>query len=180
MSSSPVPLASGEIRPHNAAFSPQTEMATRSKEESYALRPRQLAADTTMSGDPRRAAARNADTRLERHRRHKIKQLVTNLKQMIPGCRDQRVGKAVILEASIVYINFLERTIQKLVDCDDKTALVSTNVASPDTFVESKVDSIHPMADNVTESTPHQLPGIHEPSHSDTHARVDSLKFLLN
>ncbi|KAF9884191.1 hypothetical protein FE257_002182 [Aspergillus nanangensis] len=183
MSSSPVPLASGELRPHNAAFRPQTELATWSKEQSHALRPRPLGVNTTISGDQHRAAARNAHTRLERHRRHKIKQLVTNLKQMVPGCRDQRVGKAVILEASIVYINFLEQTIQKLVDCDDKTPLVSTNVASRDTFVASGVDSIHPIADNVvlsTEPTPHQPPVIRKPSHSDTHARVDSLKFLLN
>ncbi|KAL3468248.1 hypothetical protein BJX64DRAFT_247152 [Aspergillus heterothallicus] len=69
---------------------------------------------SATSAAGRKIARKTAHSLIERRRRSKMNEEFATLKNMIPACRGQEMHKLAILQASIDYVNYLERCIQDL------------------------------------------------------------------
>ncbi|GAQ10768.1 hypothetical protein ALT_8089 [Aspergillus lentulus] len=81
---------------------------------------------SATSAAGRKIARKTAHSLIERRRRSKMNEEFATLKDMIPACRGQDMHKLAILQASIEYVNYLEKCIQDL-----KTAGSQRTTASP-------------------------------------------------
>ncbi|EAW07668.1 basic helix-loop-helix domain-containing protein [Aspergillus clavatus NRRL 1] len=81
---------------------------------------------SATSAAGRKIARKTAHSLIERRRRSKMNEEFATLKDMIPACQGQDMHKLAILQASIEYVNYLERCIQDL-----KTAGSQRTTASP-------------------------------------------------
>ncbi|KAH1296295.1 hypothetical protein KXX11_007932 [Aspergillus fumigatus] len=81
---------------------------------------------SATSAAGRKIARKTAHSLIERRRRSKMNEEFATLKDMIPACRGQDMHKLSILQASIEYVNYLEKCIQDL-----KTAGSQRSTASP-------------------------------------------------
>ncbi|KAJ5633930.1 hypothetical protein N7528_001772 [Penicillium herquei] len=81
---------------------------------------------SATSAAGRKIARKTAHSLIERRRRSKMNEEFGTLKDMIPACRGQEMHKLAILQASIDYVNYLERCISDL-----KTAGTTRNTAPP-------------------------------------------------
>ncbi|KAJ5682412.1 hypothetical protein N7462_005577 [Penicillium macrosclerotiorum] len=81
---------------------------------------------SATSAAGRKIARKTAHSLIERRRRSKMNEEFGTLKDMIPACRGQEMHKLAILQASIDYVNYLERCIQDL-----KTAGTTHSTAAP-------------------------------------------------
>ncbi|KAI1932303.1 hypothetical protein LOZ66_006912 [Ophidiomyces ophidiicola] len=70
------------------------------------------ASATTAAG--RKIARRTAHSLIERRRRSKMNEEFATLKNMIPACKGQEMHKLAILQASIEYVNYLEKCLVDL------------------------------------------------------------------
>ncbi|KAL4754978.1 hypothetical protein BDW72DRAFT_85563 [Aspergillus terricola var. indicus] len=69
---------------------------------------------SATSAAGRKIARKTAHSLIERRRRSKMNEEFSTLKNMIPACRGQEMHKLAILQASIDYVNYLEKCIQGL------------------------------------------------------------------
>ncbi|KAL2820771.1 hypothetical protein BJX63DRAFT_418387 [Aspergillus granulosus] len=69
---------------------------------------------SATSAAGRKIARKTAHSLIERRRRSKMNEEFATLKNMIPACRGQEMHKLAILQASIDYVNYLEKCIQDL------------------------------------------------------------------
>ncbi|KAL4873630.1 hypothetical protein BDV12DRAFT_182031 [Aspergillus spectabilis] len=69
---------------------------------------------SATSAAGRKIARKTAHSLIERRRRSKMNEEFTTLKNMIPACQGQEMHKLAILQASIDYVNYLEKCIQDL------------------------------------------------------------------
>ncbi|KAG2415367.1 hypothetical protein HFD88_006558 [Aspergillus terreus] len=69
---------------------------------------------SATSAAGRKIARKTAHSLIERRRRSKMNEEFATLKDMIPACRGQDMHKLAILQASIEYVNYLEKCIQDL------------------------------------------------------------------
>ncbi|KAL5002645.1 hypothetical protein BDV10DRAFT_181364 [Aspergillus recurvatus] len=69
---------------------------------------------SATSAAGRKIARKTAHSLIERRRRSKMNEEFSTLKNMIPACRGQEMHKLAILQASIDYVNYLEKCIQDL------------------------------------------------------------------
>ncbi|PTU22668.1 hypothetical protein P175DRAFT_0529744 [Aspergillus ochraceoroseus IBT 24754] len=69
---------------------------------------------SATSAAGRKIARKTAHSLIERRRRSKMNEEFATLKNMIPACRGQDMHKLAILQASIDYVNYLEKCIQDL------------------------------------------------------------------
>ncbi|KAL5049796.1 hypothetical protein BDW71DRAFT_175485 [Aspergillus fruticulosus] len=96
---------------------------------------------SATSAAGRKIARKTAHSLIERRRRSKMNEEFSTLKNMIPACRGQEMHKLAILQASIDYVNYLEKCIQDLKAPGDHehkpapTPSLSTGPLSP-TFPE--------------------------------------------
>ncbi|KAL4976306.1 hypothetical protein BDW66DRAFT_52409 [Aspergillus desertorum] len=74
---------------------------------------------SATSAAGRKIARKTAHSLIERRRRSKMNEEFSTLKNMIPACRGQEMHKLAILQASIDYVNYLEKCIQDLKARDD-------------------------------------------------------------
>ncbi|KAL4894102.1 hypothetical protein BDV59DRAFT_21869 [Aspergillus ambiguus] len=81
---------------------------------------------SATSAAGRKIARKTAHSLIERRRRSKMNEEFTTLKDMIPACKGHDMHKLAILQASIEYVNYLEKCIQDL-----KTAGDSQHDAMP-------------------------------------------------
>ncbi|OJI97356.1 hypothetical protein ASPVEDRAFT_79082 [Aspergillus versicolor CBS 583.65] len=69
---------------------------------------------SATSAAGRKIARKTAHSLIERRRRSKMNEEFSTLKNMIPACQGQEMHKLAILQASIDYVNYLEKCIQGL------------------------------------------------------------------
>ncbi|KAL4886440.1 hypothetical protein BJY04DRAFT_73309 [Aspergillus karnatakaensis] len=69
---------------------------------------------SATSAAGRKIARKTAHSLIERRRRSKMNEEFATLKNMIPACQGQEMHKLAILQASIDYVNYLEKCIQDL------------------------------------------------------------------
>ncbi|KAL5333458.1 hypothetical protein BJX70DRAFT_392175 [Aspergillus crustosus] len=69
---------------------------------------------SATSAAGRKIARKTAHSLIERRRRSKMNEEFATLKDMIPACQGQEMHKLAILQASIDYVNYLEKCIQDL------------------------------------------------------------------
>ncbi|KAL4791738.1 hypothetical protein BDV19DRAFT_369943 [Aspergillus venezuelensis] len=69
---------------------------------------------SATSAAGRKIARKTAHSLIERRRRSKMNEEFSTLKNMIPACRGQEMHKLAILQASIDYVNYLEKCITDL------------------------------------------------------------------
>ena len=69
---------------------------------------------SATSAAGRKIARKTAHSLIERRRRSKMNEEFGTLKDMIPACQGQEMHKLAILQASIDYVNYLERCISDL------------------------------------------------------------------
>ncbi|KAL4924446.1 uncharacterized protein BDV17DRAFT_274604 [Aspergillus undulatus] len=69
---------------------------------------------SATSAAGRKIARKTAHSLIERRRRSKMNEEFSTLKNMIPACRGQEMHKLAILQASIDYVNYLEKCISDL------------------------------------------------------------------
>ncbi|KAL3438122.1 hypothetical protein BDV09DRAFT_160925 [Aspergillus tetrazonus] len=69
---------------------------------------------SATSAAGRKIARKTAHSLIERRRRSKMNEEFSTLKNMIPACRGHEMHKLAILQASIDYVNYLEKCIQDL------------------------------------------------------------------
>ncbi|OQD85694.1 hypothetical protein PENANT_c009G08180 [Penicillium antarcticum] len=81
---------------------------------------------SATSAAGRKIARKTAHSLIERRRRSKMNEEFGTLKDMIPACTGQEMHKLAILQASIDYVNYLEKCIRDL-----KTAGPSHTPAAP-------------------------------------------------
>ncbi|KAF9889694.1 hypothetical protein FE257_007000 [Aspergillus nanangensis] len=98
---------------------------------------------SATSAAGRKIARKTAHSLIERRRRSKMNEEFGTLKDMIPACRGQDMHKLAILQASIDYVNYLEKCIQDLKTAGDghqqpsappRMALAPPSPTSPDVF----------------------------------------------
>ncbi|KAL1954235.1 hypothetical protein VTO42DRAFT_1468 [Malbranchea cinnamomea] len=107
---------------------------------------------TTAAG--RKIARKTAHSLIERRRRSKMNEEFATLKNMIPACRGQDMHKLAILQASIEYMNYLERCIAKLKATNQRRH--STPLCEFTARDRSPTDACQPTALTTPEPSPVQ------------------------
>ncbi|KAJ5135331.1 uncharacterized protein N7515_004609 [Penicillium bovifimosum] len=118
----PKPPTSKSLRARNTKSSPQSSEEPTPSPTSTSKRKQPSA--TSAAG--RKNARKTAHSLIERRRRSKMNEEFSTLKDMIPACTGQEMHKLAILQASIDYVNYLEKCIR-----DMKTAGPSQIPAAP-------------------------------------------------
>ncbi|PGH05379.1 hypothetical protein AJ80_08347 [Polytolypa hystricis UAMH7299] len=108
---------------------------------------KQNAGATTAAG--RKIARKTAHSLIERRRRSKMNEEFNTLKNMIPACKGQEMHKLAILQASIDYVNYLERCISDLKANSTSNGGDSTPT-SPTSFQATR----HPSYSSMQEDNP--------------------------
>ncbi|RDW76577.1 uncharacterized protein DSM5745_06569 [Aspergillus mulundensis] len=136
---------------------------------------------SATSAAGRKIARKTAHSLIERRRRSKMNEEFSTLKNMIPACRGQEMHKLAILQASIDYVNYLEKCIQDLkVPGDHRPApapFLSTAPLSPtspefpgdlqgSTYSASVSPEVHPEGTSIASTSPMYSPGSRIPSTS--------------
>ncbi|KAJ5771257.1 uncharacterized protein N7511_003308 [Penicillium nucicola] len=123
-----------QMKPKSPAAS-ASKSASKSKDSKGATQTPNEATNTTTSKKKqpsatsaagRKIARKTAHSLIERRRRSKMNEEFGTLKDMIPACTGQEMHKLAILQASIDYVNYLEKCIRDL-----KTAGPSHTPAAP-------------------------------------------------
>ncbi|KAJ5491007.1 hypothetical protein N7539_002574 [Penicillium diatomitis] len=91
---------------------PEPTIATANATATVAGSKKKQPSATSAAG--RKIARKTAHSLIERRRRSKMNEEFGTLKDMIPACRGQEMHKLAILQASIDYVNYLEKCIQDL------------------------------------------------------------------
>ncbi|KAL4899552.1 hypothetical protein BDW74DRAFT_109659 [Aspergillus multicolor] len=136
---------------------------------------------SATSAAGRKIARKTAHSLIERRRRSKMNEEFSTLKNMIPACRGQEMHKLAILQASIDYVNYLEKCIQDLkVPGDHKPApppslpTAPLSPTSPEflgdlqgsTYSASVSPEVHPEGTSIASTSPMYSPRSRIPSTS--------------
>ncbi|KAJ5950624.1 uncharacterized protein N7479_009037 [Penicillium vulpinum] len=119
-----------QMKPKSPSKSPKTRETTKGSQSSEDAIPnptstkRKQPSATSAAG--RKIARKTAHSLIERRRRSKMNEEFGTLKDMIPACTGQEMHKLAILQASIDYVNYLEKCIR-----DMKTAGSTHTPAAP-------------------------------------------------
>ncbi|KAJ5937936.1 hypothetical protein N7454_004278 [Penicillium verhagenii] len=131
-----------------------TKSPSKSKESGKAAQalPEQTKDNTTSkkkqpsatSAAGRKIARKTAHSLIERRRRSKMNEEFGTLKDMIPACTGQEMHKLAILQASIDYVNYLERCIRDLKTAGATHTTSPPSPTSPEFHMEGAESSQHP------------------------------------
>ncbi|KAJ5578231.1 uncharacterized protein N7459_007195 [Penicillium hispanicum] len=121
---------STQTSPESAANSAAPTINTKKKQPSA----------TSAAG--RKIARKTAHSLIERRRRSKMNEEFGTLKDMIPACQGQEMHKLAILQASIDYVNYLEKCIQDLKTAGATHSAAPPSPTSPAFLAEGGTDSV--------------------------------------
>ncbi|KAF3398005.1 hypothetical protein F1880_005986 [Penicillium rolfsii] len=98
---------------------------------------------SATSAAGRKIARKTAHSLIERRRRSKMNEEFGTLKDMIPACRGQEMHKLAILQASIDYVNYLEKCIQDLkTNGNAHPTAAPPSPTSPEFIAETGTDTV--------------------------------------
>ncbi|KAJ5359113.1 uncharacterized protein N7496_011526 [Penicillium cataractarum] len=98
---------------------------------------------SATSAAGRKIARKTAHSLIERRRRSKMNEEFGTLKDMIPACRGQEMHKLAILQASIDYVNYLEKCIQDLKSAGSAHPTAAPpSPTSPEFIAETGTDTL--------------------------------------
>ncbi|KAJ5752916.1 hypothetical protein N7520_009833 [Penicillium odoratum] len=100
---------------------------------------------SATSAAGRKIARKTAHSLIERRRRSKMNEEFGTLKDMIPACTGQEMHKLAILQASIDYVNYLERCIRDLKTAGATHTSAPPSPTSPEFITETGESSQHPQ-----------------------------------
>ncbi|KAL2847999.1 hypothetical protein BJX68DRAFT_107243 [Aspergillus pseudodeflectus] len=101
-------------KPIAASAKPATKGNTKAAANGTAQGGSKKKQPSATSAAGRKIARKTAHSLIERRRRSKMNEEFATLKNMIPACQGQEMHKLAILQASIDYVNYLEKCIQDL------------------------------------------------------------------
>ncbi|KAJ5664182.1 hypothetical protein N7507_004913 [Penicillium longicatenatum] len=99
---------------------------------------------SATSAAGRKIARKTAHSLIERRRRSKMNEEFGTLKDMIPACTGQEMHKLAILQASIDYVNYLERCIRDLKTAGATHTNAPPSPTSPEFITEGGESSQQP------------------------------------
>ncbi|KAJ6145719.1 hypothetical protein N7470_009614 [Penicillium chermesinum] len=118
-----------------------TKANNQTSPESTSNAPSKKKNPSATSAAGRKIARKTAHSLIERRRRSKMNEEFGTLKDMIPACRGQEMHKLAILQASIDYVNYLERCISDLKTAGGNPLAGPPSPSSPEFFSEPGGDA---------------------------------------
>ncbi|KAJ5361372.1 hypothetical protein N7541_002216 [Penicillium brevicompactum] len=116
---------------------------------------------SATSAAGRKIARKTAHSLIERRRRSKMNEEFGTLKDMIPACTGQEMHKLAILQASIDYVNYLEKCIRDMRTAGSSHTAAPPSPTSPEFIAETGAE---PMRESSTYSySPSASPDAYAP-----------------